>query len=214
MYIFVNKIHYPVRNLGFGTRLGIWLQGCPIRCSGCVNPETWDFAPEYAVRFETLAALLENYRGEPLDGVTITGGEPFAQPDALRMLASYLRTFTEGDLLVYSGYTLGRLRRRFADTLAAFDVAVSGPYIESMPDRLIWRGSDNQRITLLTEKARRIYPPAIDRARWEGRRMQISIVDGSAYMVGIPARGDMERLYEKLRARGVECRRPRRPPSS
>lgn len=206
--IYINKIHYPVKNLGAGTRLGIWFQGCPIRCRGCINPDTWETGNGHKLAFADLAKTLQNFRSEKIDGVTISGGEPFAQPEALHELAFFLRTITAGDILVYSGYTLGRLRSKFPGILKAVDVIISGPFIESLNDRLIWRGSDNQKITLLSEKAKEIYPASIDRTRWGPRSMQFSIIGESVYMVGIPGRGDLEKLYRKMKEKGIDCSRP------
>lgn len=205
--IHINKIHYPVKNLGAGTRLGIWFQGCPIRCKGCINPDTWDTGGAHRLAFAAFIKTLESFGGENIDGVTISGGEPFAQPGALYELAVFFRKITAGDILVYSGYTYGRLRTKFPDILSVIDVLVSGPFIESRTDRLIWRGSDNQKITLLSEKARKIYPASIDRTEWGPRRMQFSIIGDSVYMVGIPARGDLEKLYAKMKEKGISCSR-------
>ncbi|HOD39850.1 MAG TPA: 4Fe-4S cluster-binding domain-containing protein, partial [Candidatus Wallbacteria bacterium] len=94
MDIYINKIHYPVNNLGAGTRLGIWFQGCPIRCPGCVNPDTWEAAEEYRLDYTEFINTLVNFENlQAADGVTITGGEPFAQPEALFELTRFLRNF-------------------------------------------------------------------------------------------------------------------------
>jgi anaerobic ribonucleoside-triphosphate reductase activating protein len=205
--IYINKIHYPVKNLGAGTRLGIWFQGCPIRCKGCINPDTWDTGAGHKLAFSEFIKTLESFRDEKIDGITISGGEPFAQPGALYDLCVFLRTITPGDILVYSGYTYSRLSSKYRGILKVIDVLVSGPYIESKTDRLIWRGSDNQKITLLSEKAKKIYPASIDRTEWGARSMQFSIIGDSVYMVGIPARGDLDKLYRKMKEKGISCSR-------
>ena len=62
---------------GPGLRLTVFTQGCPHRCPGCHNPETWDPAGGREVPLEELEALLA---GNPLlQGLTLSGGEPFCQ---------------------------------------------------------------------------------------------------------------------------------------
>lgn len=205
MEIYINKIHYPINNLGAGTRLGIWFQGCPIRCPGCVNRDTWEAGEEYRLDYEEfIRALLSFENLDSADGVTITGGEPFAQPRALLELAGFLRKRIKGDILVYSGYAYDELKKKYPDILKSIDVLISEPFIESAGDRLLWRGSDNQKIWLLSKKASAVYGRGIDRAEWKGRRMQFSIVGDSLYMIGIPGRGDMEKLYEVMKKRGID----------
>jgi len=209
MDIYINKIHYPVNNLGAGTRLGIWFQGCPIRCPGCVNPDTWEAAEEYRLDYAEFINTLVNFENlQAADGVTITGGEPFAQPEALFELTRFLRNFIKGDILVYSGYAYKELKKKHAGILKAIDVLISEPFIESAGDRLLWRGSDNQKIRLLSKRAAAVYGRGIDRAEWKGRRMQFSLVGDCLYMIGIPGRGDMEKLYEYMKMRGIDCEHP------
>jgi len=66
---------------GPGTRAVVWVQGCPIRCEGCFNTDFWSFTPKIQVPVDQLAekiGALEN-----IDGVTFSGGEPFAQAENL-----------------------------------------------------------------------------------------------------------------------------------
>lgn len=52
MEIAINKIHFPVSTLGFGQRLGIWFQGCSIRCPGCISRDTWEGGESYLTNLD------------------------------------------------------------------------------------------------------------------------------------------------------------------
>lgn len=133
---------------GEGYRFTIFTQGCPHRCVGCQNPATWDAAGGQIVDTDEIAAkILAN----PLiEGVTFSGGEPFAQPAPLAALAQKLRP--RGlNIWAYTGYTLEQLQeRRDPDTdalLSALDVLVDGPFRLAERDlTLHFRGSRNQRV--------------------------------------------------------------------
>lgn len=96
-----------------------------------------------------------------LQGLTISGGEPFCQPEALLPLARGAREQGK-DVTIYSGYTLEQLlemakdRPAIGDLLHACDILVDGPYVEQLRDlTLTFRGSSNQRILVLKE----VLPP-------------------------------------------------------
>jgi anaerobic ribonucleoside-triphosphate reductase activating protein len=91
------------------------------------------------------------------DGVTILGGEPFAQPDGLLALVRALRAYGCGHILCYSGYTYEALRCRagrqlaIAAVLAELDVLIDGSYVAALADGAgRWTGSRNQRVLTLT----------------------------------------------------------------
>ena len=63
---------------GPGIRLAFYVQGCPHRCPGCHNPQTWDPAGGREMTLSDLRQLILGADG--IDGVTFSGGEPFAQP--------------------------------------------------------------------------------------------------------------------------------------
>lgn len=212
MRIAINKIHFPVTALGHGRRLGIWTQGCSIRCPGCVSRDTWEPDPARLIEIDDLLSGVEPWLNEA-DGVTISGGEPFDQPDALRALLGALRQRSAGDILVYSGYAHSHLNARFGDILRWVDLLISEPFVAGASDRLALRGSDNQRCWLLTERARRLYSATLNEDAWpETRRMDVVIDDESAvWMAGIPRRGEMETMLARLATMGYECAASRDP---
>ena len=202
------KAHYPVTTLGPGRRAGIWTQGCTIHCPGCLSRDTWEADPGTAIPVATVLRWLTSLRR--VDGVTISGGEPFQQPEALRELLLGIRAWAspDVDVLVYSGYAASRLRRsaRSRALLELCDAVVAGPYIERLngrEDGLRWRGSANQRIVAVSELGRERYGDA----EWgeEPPHMQVSVEDDRIYYVGIPRRGDMERLMERLSLSGIHA---------
>jgi len=135
---------------GPGLRTVIFVQGCPHRCPGCHNPETWPFDGGYPTTVDALWREIEG--GRLLRGVTFSGGEPFAQAAPLADLAERIKT-KGWDLLVYTGYTWEELRARaeheaaIARLLSQADWLVDGPFLLAERDlSLPFRGSRNQRL--------------------------------------------------------------------
>ncbi|MBL8483333.1 MAG: radical SAM protein [Rhodocyclaceae bacterium] len=210
MQIAINKAHFPISVLGPGRRIGIWMQGCSIHCPGCVSRDTW--APD-AGRNMPLAQLLawcRDVSGGRLDGVTISGGEPFDQPAALAALLDGLAHWRKSknldfDLLCYSGYPHARLAERHADLLARLDALIPEPYVDTLPLTQLWRGSSNQTLVTLSERGRARYAPYLDAvADSLGKRMQMGVDGRRVWFAGIPARGDMERLEALCKERGLD----------
>lgn len=200
MTLQVNRMHYPVTVLGHGVRAGIWLQGCTIGCAGCASVDTWD--PEAGTPTDPTAIIrwLDSIDG-PVDGITISGGEPFQQPAALAELLAALHDWRGDnpvDLLVFSGYAMARLRRNFADALSRCDAVVAGPYVQARNTGTALRGSDNQEIVPLTTLGKQRYDN-VDTAP----TMQVTIDGDTVRLIGIPREGDLERIRSGLTARGV-----------
>ena len=105
----VAKVHVPVTALGPGRRVGIWLQGCSIGCRECVSQDTWPVAgvatSVHALLSEVVTALRSDVT---LTGVTISGGEPLEQADAVAELCAGLRSSgaTDVDILLYTGFKM------------------------------------------------------------------------------------------------------------
>ncbi|RAY14405.1 radical activating enzyme [Actinomadura craniellae] len=234
MNLLLAKAHYPVTTLGPGTRAGIWTQGCTLHCGGCLSRDTWAADPSTAVPVDAVLGWLDSLPG-PVDGVTISGGEPFQQPAALAALLRGVHGWRapEVDVLVYSGYPYSRLARsaEMREILGLCDAVVAGPYIDRLnraapadvtekdpqgrhpsEGSLLWRGSANQRIVPLTALGHERYAGPAGDDPVEGRagpRMQVSVDEGPegrrVYYIGIPRRGDMARLTSTLERAGVHA---------
>lgn len=139
---------------GPGQRFAIWFQGCSLGCPGCFNPATHPAGGAQAVAVGDLVDRILA-QGDAIEGVTVSGGEPFEQPDALRALARGLRMRAPRlSILVFSGFTRQEIERRPLGPaiLGAIDVLVDGRFVERRVLARRLRGSDNQRIHLLTDR--------------------------------------------------------------
>ena len=208
----INKVHWPVMALGPGRRLGIWFQGCSIGCPGCLSLDTWATPEETWTTVQRVLEAVDDPLREGLDGVTISGGEPFDQPLALLELVRGLRALVDAgvgdeskrelDILCYSGRPLGQLRSRYQTVLAEMDAVISDPFSKQRPTGLPWRGSDNQRLTLLSGLARSRYTP--DALAGEKKTaLQFDVSSDGIWMIGVPREGDLERVEQRLAAAGV-----------
>ena len=131
---------------GPGIRYVLFTQGCPHGCPGCHNPQTHDFNGGKEVDTDLL--LRDIVKNSFVKAVTFSGGEPFAQPEALAELAAVLKD--KGfHLMCYSGYTFEQLLQRedARPLLDKLDLLVDGPFVEARKSiELCFRGSDNQRV--------------------------------------------------------------------
>lgn len=196
----VSRLHFPVTTLGPGRRVGLWLQGCSIRCPGCISVDTWDpgvGTVPVADVFDRLSA----FAGEA-DGLTVSGGEPFDQPDALAAVLAHWRAVAGTPTLVFTGREFGDVRAWLSDHPDLVDALVSGPFRSDVPQTLALRGSDNQRIHALTAAGTAVL--SYDRPAGEAdRRLDVGFDEqGHAWFAGIPARGEMARLRRVLTAAG------------
>lgn len=136
---------------GPGERFVIWVQGCPLACPGCWNPDTWSFEPRDAQHVDELIQVI--LATPDIEGVTFTGGEPFAQAPALAEIASAVRE-AGLSVFIFTGYDLDELRApQQLRLLGSTDVLVAGRYEHTRrADALRWRGSSNQEIHFLTRR--------------------------------------------------------------
>jgi anaerobic ribonucleoside-triphosphate reductase activating protein len=202
----LNKAHWPVTVLGPGRRIGLWVQGCTIGCRGCVSQDTWPSDPTKTIAVHDLLAWCKRVAEEGLDGITISGGEPFQQPEGLRALLEGLHVWRrtaklDFDLLCYSGYPLKTLERKHAKLLALLDAVIPEPYVDHLPQGNVWRGSSNQPLVPLSERGTRVTSEASSDAT--GKRMQAAIEGGRVWMIGIPGRGDMAQVEALCASRGL-----------
>lgn len=146
---------------GPGLRYVIWVQGCTLACPGCFNPETHPAAvpgahalpagSERTAEELADAVLAEAARaaaqGCPLDGVTLSGGEPLEQPAAL---AAFIRTLRDRNrdlgIVVLTGFTRREIERdpRLSAAVAAADMVIAGRYNQALRLASGLRGSANK----------------------------------------------------------------------
>jgi anaerobic ribonucleoside-triphosphate reductase activating protein len=87
---------------------------------------------------------------ERVSGISVSGGEPFEQPEELHRLLIAARKLNL-HTLVYSGFTYGELWKTARGILREIDILIDGPYIREIPAAGPWAGSGNQRILCLEE---------------------------------------------------------------
>lgn len=198
--MYIARILYPVQNLGPGNRLGIWVSGCHRDCPGCANPELRIIKPEHKMSLESFARIMHMLPVLP-DAVTITGGEPFDQPEGLSELCQWLSNNVSCDILVYSGYTLSQLRARkdsFTD-LALINIAalIDGEYVAALNKGNQLKGSENQKLHVFRPQ----YIDAYTRLDRQGsiRRVQPFLShDGSIITTGFEENGFQPEFSSRL----------------
>lgn len=170
---------------GPGTRFAVWVQGCPMRCVGCCNPQMLPFTPATPVSPDD---LLARFLATDAEGLSLLGGEPFAQPEGLSHLAHGARAAGRS-VMVFTGYTLDELHKNTDPSvqklLDATDLLVDGRYDASRRTTARrWVGSDNQRMHFLTDR----YSP-LDPVFHAGNHVEIRVKNGEITLNGWPVHG-------------------------
>lgn len=131
---------------GKGIRAVLFVSGCPHRCKGCHNPQTWD--GENGSPFD-MEEYIKAIKDNPLlDGVTLSGGEPFLYPGELIPFIKRIKALGL-NVWSFSGFTYEELikDKERAPMLRLVDVLIDGLYNESLKDKSpSYKGSFNQRI--------------------------------------------------------------------
>jgi len=135
---------------GPGLRYVVFTQGCRFCCEGCHNPDTWDFKGGTDISVDDI--IDEMLSNQLIDGLTLSGGEPFDQAADCISLAAASRQ--KGlNVWVFTGMTFEELQAeakrepKITGLLELTDVLVDGRFILSERTlSLKWRGSKNQRI--------------------------------------------------------------------
>ncbi len=144
-----------------GLCVSFFTQGCPHRCPGCHNPETWDFNKGKEFTSETLDTIIKALTAQNIQrNLCIMGGEPLCEENAFLtclVIGEVKRRVPNTKIYIWSGYTYEELIARgnphIRDSLRLADVLIDGPYIAAERDiTLEMRGSRNQRIIDLSEK--------------------------------------------------------------
>lgn len=194
--------------LGPGKRFALWLQGCSASCPGCVAPEFSHFEGGRTISIDLLADKIINDKG--IEGITISGGEPFLQADKLCVLLEKVKSvYPEMSVIIYSGYTYEELRAAEDEYITKIlnfyaDVLIDGRYIEELNDDKGLRGSSNQRIIFLTGRYRDNDEFSTIRGR-QGR----FITEGNGgrlFMIGVPSKKTqkLRLMFEKMSKKQID----------
>lgn len=140
---------------GEGLRYSIYLAGCRHHCKGCHNPASWNAEAGMLLTTEWLTRIVDEINNNPmLDGVTISGGDPFYFPESLCVLLKEIKERTRMNIWCYTGYTLNELKKdeRMNVCLEYIDVLVDGRFVKKLySPSLPFRGSTNQNIIRLNK---------------------------------------------------------------
>lgn len=144
-----------------GVSLTFFTQGCPHRCPGCHNLETWDFDKGLDFTEETMQSIVNSLH---LNGIKrnfcLMGGEPLCAENldlSLKIIKTIKETYDWVKIYIWTGYTYETLINindpKVNEILSLSNVVIDGPYIEKLKDTsLNMRGSSNQRIIDLTKE--------------------------------------------------------------
>ena len=182
--------------LGPGTRMAIWFQGCQRNCKGCMSPMSRPISGGKECSIDKIINAVCS--AKDIEGITISGGEPFLQIQPLYELIYAIRQRTQLGIIIYTGYTLRELlelNNRMVDQIVTrlADMIIDGEYIEELNDGKSLKGSSNQKVHFITDR----YIPYKDLYDGDNRDVQVFVSDDEAFFVGIP---DKETLNTWKRA--------------
>lgn len=180
--ISLGRLYYPVKTLGPGNRVGIWMTGCNRNCKGCISPELQEYDKSKEVYVSDIIRMIGNVK-TPIDGFTISGGEPFYNPKSIRALVDSLFEIND-DILIFTGYTLGELVATRKDDIDAVlrkcAVLIDGPFLSELNDGKGLRGSSNQQCHVFRHHEK------YSKIEFEKRNIQTVVYDSKVLNIGIP----------------------------
>lgn len=167
--------------LGPFKRFALWVQGCNKRCKGCIAKDSWSL--DGGVLVEVDDVVQQILRQKNIEGITISGGEPFLQQGALCELISKVREHKDIGVIIYTGMLFSDI----ADTplVQRCDLIIDGEYIEALNDDKSLRGSSNQNVICITERYKDIVHEYYGR---QGRKIELILADGITKMIGIASK--------------------------
>lgn len=138
---------------GPGVRAVIWVQGCSLGCPGCFNPLAQSHDPRQLMPICSIVDKVRSLCGQ-IEGITISGGEPFEQPAAVLSLIEGVKKETDLSVILFSGYRMEEIPgiAKGREILGLADVLVAGRFVEGLRPRRGLPGSHNQTIHLISNR--------------------------------------------------------------
>lgn len=143
-----------------GLCVTFFTQGCPHRCPGCHNPETWDYEGGKEFRPEVIKEIIEALTAKNIKrNFCIMGGEPLCEKNRFLtqlVITEIHKALPDTQIYIWSGYTLKELVNmgspRINEILTTIDFLIDGPYIQELHDATLkMRGSSNQKVINMKE---------------------------------------------------------------
>jgi anaerobic ribonucleoside-triphosphate reductase activating protein len=140
---------------GVGVCVSFWTQGCPHKCKGCQNPETWDFNGGLPLPTDIKGQIIKAISANGITrNFSILGGEPLCEQnlDIVDQIITAVRAaYPSIKIFIWTGYTLNELKNQnnkiINHILSQIDTLIDGKYIESERDITLYlRGSKNQNV--------------------------------------------------------------------
>ena len=139
---------------GPGICVTFFTQGCPHRCHGCHNPETWDFDGGLEFYPDLITEIIDALTAQGINrNFCIMGGEPLCPENeflTMLLIIEVRNHLPDVPIYIWTGYTLEELIHKggkIRQILKSIDYLIDGPYIEAQRDTTLpMRGSSNQRI--------------------------------------------------------------------
>ncbi len=197
MMLRVNTVREDTGSEGPGHRFCVWVQGCSRHCPGCFAEDLWDHQGGCELSVDDLCGRLDARlaMAPTLEGITLLGGEPFEQAEALARFSTYARS--RGlSVFCFSGYTLEELESGpipgAVELLGQVDVLAAGPYLRDERDfSRPWVGSRNQEFHFMTDRYEAGgFLGARNRVEVRLRRDGSVALNGMAAFFDRPAMGD------------------------
>ena len=146
-----------------GICVTFFVQGCPLRCPGCHNPESWDFDGGKEFTPEVLDEIISGLTANNINRtLCIMGGEPLCSENLFLttlIIKEVRQQKPNVKIYLWTGYTYEELLSKKTSNpkleyiLDNIDCLIDGPFIQEEKDiTLQMRGSRNQRIIYLTRK--------------------------------------------------------------
>lgn len=144
-FINLHAVLLQSRSNGPGLRAVVWFQGCSVGCSGCFNPSTHSFEPNQLIKPDTLAMQIISL-SKQIEGMSISGGEPFDQVEGLVKFTKAIRANSDLSVILFSGYTFEQIKKipRHSEVLENIDVLIAGPFYKSKLQQKSLAGSSNK----------------------------------------------------------------------
>ena len=140
---------------GQGVCVSFWVQGCPHKCKGCHNPETWDFYGGKEIPVDIKGQIIKAICANGITrNFSVLGGEPLCSENlelTEEIIADIRIAFPSIKIFLWTGYTIEELKNQnnnyIKNILNNIDVLIDGKYIQEKRDiTLDLRGSTNKRI--------------------------------------------------------------------